>query len=146
MQEEKRELAIGESIRQGDVLLTRVAELPYGHYNMSETAYNHRNRKGGLFPKGNARLMVLAEGEKTGHTHKIECKEGYYSAYEAEAFGPMTTASIPTHLRVRSITGHGVFMAHQEHGKTNIPDGVYNIKTQNDKRGPIGRRTGGYGD
>jgi hypothetical protein len=87
-------------IRQGDVLLTPVDAIPDGSVQIT---------------RGN--VIVLAEGELTGHSHTIECP-----ALEVETFerdGELyLKVNVPQSLR------------HQEHAELAIATGLYMVRRQ----------------
>ena len=84
--------------RQGDVLIRRIAALP--------------KQKGTLKKNG-----VLAEGEVTGHAHRIE------DAAKAELY------DCGTGLYMR-VSADGVRILHEEHAPIVLPPGDYSIEIQ----------------
>lgn len=89
-----------KSYRQGDVLLVEVADEPKG-----------KTKKDG----------VLAEGEATGHHHRIDphaLKQGFAELIEQ---GPQDLA-----LLVKKPTR----IVHEEHGTIEVPKGKYKVVLQ----------------
>lgn len=85
-----------EHIRHGDVLLTRVNEKDQDLKKLDH--------------------LVLAEGEVTGHAHRIS--EGKAELYEA---------SDSMVLVVRS---ESAALTHEEHNRIDVPEGIYEVKIQ----------------
>ncbi len=85
-------------LQQGDVLLERIKELPEGV----------KKKKG----------FVLAEGEVTGHAHKIDLtkiKSDLVSLYEKDGI-----------LYVKA--NADVPLIHEEHGTVEIKKGIYKVR------------------
>lgn len=92
-------------LRQGDILVVPVKEIPRGL-----TAV----------PREHGRI-VLAEGEATGHLHAIESPEVMFLAADlAEMEGRF--------LRVEA--EHGVDLTHPEHDTIRLPPGNYEVRRQ----------------
>ncbi|MCI0584715.1 MAG: hypothetical protein L0227_17805, partial [Chloroflexi bacterium] len=87
-------------VRQGDVLLVKVDELPKGT---------------SVVPRDNGRL-VLAYGEATGHAHVVD-------APPAEA----TLLTTEQNERFLRIVGSGATLTHEEHGAIAIAPGSYRV-------------------
>ncbi len=95
-------MRIGESKRQGDVLLTRVATV--------------RRRLSPVAPSLVPGRHVLALGEATGHHHSV-------AAADAEL---LETEAHEVFLRVMRATP----LEHQEHGAVALEPGVYRVTRQ----------------
>lgn len=87
-------------IQQGDVLIEKIDQLPEGCKPRAK----------------DARGIVLAEGETTGHYHGIEETEGL-----ALLDGPKKE------LYLVNETGGDVTVKHQEHKPVTIPPGIHEI-------------------
>jgi hypothetical protein len=83
--------------RHGDVLVSAISELPAGAEKQTH--------------------LVLAEGEITGHAHRISER----GAAELFQFGA------DTYLRVVAATAT---LVHEEHGPIALPTGVYRVWRQ----------------
>lgn len=88
-------------VRQGDLLLVPVAELP-------ESVRRVRGRR-----------LVLAEGEATGHAHVVHDERA--SLYQQG--WPQTT-----YLRVEGV--EPVSLVHEEHDPLPVLPGVYEVRRQ----------------
>jgi hypothetical protein len=84
--------------RQGDVLITRVDHLP-------ELATE--------LPRDEARGVVLAEGEVTGHAHRIHSRHAQLYRTEVDARYMRVTAPVA--------------LQHEEHATVAIPPGDYRV-------------------
>lgn len=84
-------------LQQGDVLLKPIATLP----------------KGATLVKPSKRGHVLAEGEVTGHHHRIEEIE------DAELYREGERMLLAVEKETR--------LTHEEHGTITVPPGVYEI-------------------
>ena len=94
-------MRIGESVRQGDVLVTRVGRLPRGMRRLPEAVPGRH---------------VLALGEATGHHHSVAVADAELLETEAhEVF-----------VRVMRATP----LEHQEHGPLALESGVYRVTRQ----------------
>ena len=87
-----------EHYRQGDVLLIRIDRIPAG---TTEVARRH---------------LVLAEGEVTGHAHRIE----------SESAVMLTTAESATFVRLSKKAQ----LIHEEHAAIDLPAGTYKVIRQ----------------
>ena len=93
-------------VRQGDVLLIPVSQIPNGATVVKTTAGR----------------VVLAEGESTGHAHTLEA--GSATLYS-------TADSADRWLRVHGQSGGGVaVLTHQEHASIELPPGDYIMRRQ----------------
>jgi hypothetical protein len=97
--------ARGGLIRQGDLLLVPVDEVP---------SVAHRVRSGRL---------VLAEGEATGHAHVVE--DGRASLHSV---GAAASGTVTWFLRVEG--GEPVLLVHEEHDSLQVPSGAYEVRRQ----------------
>jgi hypothetical protein len=98
--------AVRGIVRQGDVLLLPVAELPA-----------HRAERVASGPR-----IVLAEGEATGHAHVV-----LGSAYLVRSTGtPSTREAGLTHLVVEEPAS----LVHDEHEAIGLLPGVYQVRRQ----------------
>ena len=97
-------------IRQGDVLLVPVEELPLG-------ATRIRASKG---------TLVLAQGETSGHAHVIANRRArLFRKVARPRFAP------PLERRYLSVIGsEPVALTHQEHDSLPVPPGVYELRRQ----------------
>jgi len=70
-------------------------------------------------PRGARRLnhLVLAEGELTGHSHRVAEKDA------AELYDSQ-------HELFLSVTGPRATLIHQEHGPIELPQGIYRVWRQ----------------
>ena len=94
-------MRVGESVRQGDVLVTRVAKMPGGLIAVPEVIPGRH---------------VLALGEATGHHHSVAVADAELLETEAhEVF-----------LRVM----RGTTLDHQEHGAVALEPGIYRVGRQ----------------
>ena len=92
-----------DTIRQGDVLLIPVKEIPKGLEDATPK-------------KGRA---VVMEGEATGHAHAFY--DGGVKLYKAPK------AARPSYLRVVKTEA---FLRHEEHETAKVPPGIYKIPQQ----------------
>lgn len=88
-------------VRQGDVLLHPVAELPEGVRRVE------------------ADRLVLAEGEVTGHAHVVTAPGA--ALYELPE---------PGFTRYLVVDREGVRLIHEEHGAIAIAPGAYEVRRQ----------------
>lgn len=88
-------------LRQGDVLLEKVAELPAGLEPIA--------RENGK--------IVLAHGEATGHAHAVVNRV-------AKFFQQPTTGKRFLHIQKPAV------LTHQEHATIDLEPGVYEVKRQ----------------
>lgn len=92
--------------RQGDLLfLPFEPDFPFNHYKLGKTVTDG----------------VLAEGEATGHAHRIapgDLKQGKASIY---ALGPETSV-VEVHADVQ--------VTHEEHEAVTLPRGVWEVRRQ----------------
>lgn len=84
-------------LRQGDVLIVRIDEMPSG------TAELPRTKRG----------LVLAEGEVTGHAHRIPSRSA--TLYRTEMDQRYMRVTAPVQLK------------HEEHKTVTIPPGDYHV-------------------
>ena len=97
----------GESVRQGDVLVTRVARLPKGT---------------GAVPEAVPGRHVLALGEATGHHHSVAVADAELLESKAgEVF-----------LRIMRATP----LEHQEHAAILLEPGTYRVTRQREYAAP----------
>jgi hypothetical protein len=100
-------------IRQGDVLLVPVGELPEGSELVSQ--------EGGR--------VVLARGEATGHAHVLEDERaGFYEHVQLRRWA----ASLRTRFLV--VEGGASTLSHEEHDPLSVPPGVYEVRRQREYR------------
>jgi hypothetical protein len=92
-----RTKAIPQTWRQGDVFIITTDQLP-----------------GGLKP----RPPVLAEGEVTGHAHRV--KNGSKAQVLADASGGLFL----------DVEGEDATIMHEEHGPVTVPRGSYIVRIQ----------------
>jgi len=85
--------------RQGDVLIVAIGELPPGLTEVSRTK----------------RGVVLAEGEVTGHAHRIPSRSASLYRSETDARYLRVGGSAPIELR------------HEEHSPVKLPPGNYRV-------------------
>ncbi len=85
--------------RQGDVLIVAIAEIPS---KVTEVA---RTKRG----------VVLAEGEVTGHAHRIPSRSAKLFRTEDDARFLRVTGTAPVGLQ------------HEEHGTVALPPGDYRV-------------------
>lgn len=121
-------------IRQGDVLLRRVQELPAGAQEV---------------PLDGGRI-VLAYGEVTGHAHAIEvaCADHgapTISAGAAEEIAEALIARCRAKLYERGgdlylVVSEPVSLTHEEHTTHLIPPGVYEVPVQMEYDAALMRR------
>jgi hypothetical protein len=90
---------IAKQIRQGDVLVHPIEKLPDGVLEETQAE------------------IVLAEGEVTGHSHKICAKRGSVKRY---------TKDSEVYLEVK----FPVTLSHEEHAPLTIEPGVYQVRRQ----------------
>ena len=98
------------AIRQGDVLLVRVARLP-----KNATARASENGR-----------IVLAHGEVTGHAHALAIK-GSDGRRQSKVPAELFDSDRGTFLQV---TGENVMLVHEEHTAHEIPPGIYRVPGQ----------------
>lgn len=96
-------------LRQGDVLLVAVEEIPIGA--LPVPAAEHRGRM----------CLVVARGERTGHAHTLPADHAVLlratdASGNLEGFAEVLTA--------------GVALAHEEHRSLPIPVGRYRVIMQ----------------
>ena len=84
--------------RQGDVMLVRVDRVPEGAKEVAR------------------RSLVLAEGEVTGHTHRIVDEDAVM----------LTTAEAATFVKLAKKSQ----LVHEEHATIDIPAGTYRVVRQ----------------
>lgn len=109
--------------RQGDVLLVPVSDDEIELINYENKAKRHRKLKG----------LVLAEGEATGHHHRVLTPSR-----------PITTARIRTArlnttgaaVRVLTVPGDGAELVHDEHDTITLPAGKYQVQGQREFEAP----------
>lgn len=90
--------------RQGDVLISQLAQLPASAQ-----------------PVENTGRIVLAHGEQTGHAHAIDVAE-------AQEFTMKDAAgAVRRFLKVFDL---GATVKHEEHAAISLPPGIYEITTQ----------------
>lgn len=94
-------MKIGESVRQGDVLVTRVGRMP---------------AQVSAVPEAIPGRHVLALGEATGHHHSV-------AVADAEL---METEAHEVFLRIMRATT----LDHQEHGALTLEPGIYRVGRQ----------------
>jgi hypothetical protein len=87
-------------LRQGDVLLVKVGELPKAEAVGKETDD-----------------IILAHGETTGHAHRIKAPATKAKLWDANA---------ERFLQVMET----VALTHEEHSKIDIPPGIYRVAIQ----------------
>lgn len=95
-------------LRQGDILVERVEELPQGF-----EARIVRNPRGPI---------MLAEGEQSGHSHRVET-EGEAAYVPAE---PTRGDQTRGWLTVEA----GARLVHDEHAPLDLPPGTYRVVQQ----------------
>jgi hypothetical protein len=113
--------------RQGDVILVQVSSLP----------------KGCVPAEGQARKIVLALGEATGHHHRIED----HVTIGPEAAAEIAEAAIararlyvaPTGERFLEVK-ETVTLLHEEHSPHTIPPGIYELPVQMEYDASLMRR------
>ena len=93
---------MARQLRQGDVLLIRVASIPEG-------ARRVKRRRG---------RIVVAAGEATRHAHQIE------------AAGADQLETSPEERFLRVLADAGVELTHEEHAAILIPPGDYRVVRQ----------------
>jgi hypothetical protein len=93
-------------IRQGDVLLEPVDVLP--RLVRGTPARDWRGRL----------AHVLAEGERTGHAHTIEAKDG------------VTLLETPSRETYLVVDDEAVELEHQEHANQEVVPGIYRVMRQ----------------
>ncbi len=91
-------LKVGDKLQHGDVLITKISELPT---NAKEA-------------KKDSRGVVLAEGEHTGHFHAVE------DITNATLYENGDALFFEVNEKTSSLT-------HQEHGKIDVPSGLYSV-------------------
>lgn len=101
---------IKQTIRQGDVLLTRVDSVPAGLENKIKTI------------PAESGLIILARGEVTGHHHSIPA--------DAVARFVLNETTMERFLEIREPT----VISHQEHGPVEVPAGVFSVSIQREYR------------
>jgi hypothetical protein len=94
-----------KTLRQGDILLVEVDELPK---ELTEVP-----RQGGR--------IVLAEGEATGHLHEIESPEAKFLASDLDEIEGRFLA-----------VEEEVKLGHPEHDTVTVPPGNYEVRRQNE--------------
>lgn len=97
-------------VRQGDVLITRVDEIP--------ADAKKRPREGGL--------VILARGEATGHHHSFGSARVCMYAV-ADEFDSAGSGWI-------QVKGNGAVLRHQEHAPISVPPGNYRVIRQREYR------------
>lgn len=80
-------------IQQGDVLIFKVDEIPQGAKRLDH--------------------LILAEGEATGHAHRIVSGDAVLFAAETSLY--------------LKVTSEKALLTHEEHGEQNIERGLYRI-------------------
>lgn len=107
-------------LRQGDILLISVHELPPG--------------AGPVVPveRGGRLCRVIAEGEATDHAHVLVADEhaGFYRSSEPQR--ELTTGYV-------TVRGGGVVLEHEEHADLTVPAGLYRVVRQREHE-PAARR------
>lgn len=93
-------LALGDHVRQGDVLLVRRDAKPRG---------------AGLLPRENG-SVVLAHGEVTGHKHQLR--------------GPQVTYYRDSGHEYVTVKGKPELLVHEEHSAIALPPGDYELGQQ----------------
>lgn len=88
-------------IRQGDVLLVRIAQLP----------------EGSIHEKSKGDRIILALGENTGHHHSI-----------AKTHGKLYTA--PNQATILEVAEALTALEHQEHSPIPLAKGFYEVRLQ----------------
>jgi len=95
---------------QGDILIERVADAP---------------ATGRIVQSVNHGSIVIAEGEATGHRHRMV---GELTLYRDDALA----REIPSGLYVGHVQVHGATarLEHEEHSPLTLPQGTYRIRRQ----------------
>jgi hypothetical protein len=91
---------IKNQIRQGDVLIQPIGELPPG---VAEMPHNGK--------------IVLAEGEATGHEHAVRAK-------------PEKIRQFTKDSELYLVVNEPVELTHQEHGPASLEPGTYQVRRQ----------------
>jgi hypothetical protein len=101
---------IMRQLRQGDILIERLERLPDGL---------------GIGDAAEARVVVLAAGEATGHAHRLEVPAGcrFRPASEAER------AADPLLVGVAMLPAPAT-VTHEEHAPLTLPPGTWRISRQ----------------
>jgi hypothetical protein len=95
---------------QGDILVERVGDVPVG--NPVKQCLD-----GGA--------LVIAEGEATGHNHRIF---GHVTMYRDDALARAIPPGLYVgHLRIESTTAS---LDHEEHASISLPRGTYRVRRQ----------------
>jgi len=92
--------------QQGDVILTKVDNVPSYGYNKVECDSK----------------IVVAEGEGTGHHHRFECAK-FGPDVQVQAWGKQWD-QFPSMVQ---ITGGAATLYHEEHNPINVPKGIYQV-------------------
>jgi hypothetical protein len=92
--------------QQGDVILTKVDNVPTSQYNTVD--YDNK--------------VIIAEGEGTGHHHRFELDK--LEPQVAVQGWKKHWDQFPTMIQ---ITGGSATLYHEEHNPINLPGGVYQI-------------------
>lgn len=105
-------MAIGQSIRQGDILITRISAEEWDKISGDATLAPSKARKGKL---------VLAEGEATGHNHTVE-GSGVSLSERPQDKGEKKYISVKARTKASVI--------HDEHGSMELPPGHFIMERQ----------------
>jgi hypothetical protein len=96
-----------QMVRQGDVMLVRVGKL-----DLEDMKQNGSKVKPEAHENGNS---VLAHGEVTGHSHKVDGQVSMIYSVDGERY-----------LRVSTDSN----LTHEEHGSIPVPAGDYKVVQQ----------------
>ena len=113
-----------KQIRQGDVLLIRLAQTP-------EEFLTEFGKRVDPVARDHGRL-VLAEGEATGHAHVIESADAQLMREDDELIDPDEAAQL--YLLVHGAAA--VPLVHEEHAPLDVPPGAYRVVRQREYRDP----------
>ena len=108
-----------EAIRQGDVLIVRVEE------SGLEPHLFNRDR-GVALPRERGEGLVLAEGEATGHAHRVMSKHARLRRHVVSVNGRRTTHTC------LYVPPEGAVIEHEEHGSIPLAHGKYIVVRQSE--------------
>jgi hypothetical protein len=122
----KRRVAPRGLIRQGDVLLVPVGDLPEGTWELE----SERGR------------VVLATGEATGHAHVVRSSHARLVRHRRPTGRRGGMGRPIFEERDLLVVEQDALLEHEEHASIEVPAAVYEVRRQREYQ-PGARRTGG---
>ena len=108
-------------LRQGDVLLVPVDEFP--------------RSRGLVDVRPGGEELTLAEGEATGHAHRIVGSGARVATWRSR-----TSFGISPHLHTfLLVEGDPVTLTHEEHAPISVATGIYEVRRQREYRPHLAR-------